>query len=425
MLLARLGHRVLLLDRATFPSDTLSTHFMHPLGSSFLQRWGLLDKVLARTPSWSSVYQTREGITIHGSQPIPAIRNHLASLNGDDGGYAVRTWCAPRRTFLDKLLLDAAGAAGAEIVEGCVVDQLRWRGNHVTGVAGRLRSGRRLEADARVVIGADGRHSFLARSLGLDRQCVRTRCTFAYYSYWTGVDEPSHLRFRGRFGVSSYPTNEGCQHIVVFGPDPWFHAFRADIDGNYRWILRYVAPELAQRVEDGGGRVERIYGTVDQIAYFHAPFGAGWAVVGDASYNVDQCTAIGMSHAFRDAELLARSLHHWLIGDDDYASALGRYWRARDDLTADHYDRVCSIAEMRPLSRDQLRLVAAVRDDQERVDAMLAVTGEVIPVADFYSPEHLAAMMATAPDHTADYPIFNELEGRQLEYTTNPFEAVS
>ena len=47
MLLARQGYRVLLVDRDTFPSDIMSTHYIHHPGIAQLKRWGLLDHVMA------------------------------------------------------------------------------------------------------------------------------------------------------------------------------------------------------------------------------------------------------------------------------------------------------------------------------------------------------------------------------------------
>src|ERR1043165_2058795 len=101
MLLARKGYRVLLLDRATFPSDTLSTHQIQIPGSIALKRWGLLDRVLATELNGAHQLHFEFGeMVLDGEYP---------SVEGIDAVYS------PRRYLLDKILFDAAGEAGAEV----------------------------------------------------------------------------------------------------------------------------------------------------------------------------------------------------------------------------------------------------------------------------------------------------------------------
>ncbi len=110
MLLARKGYRVLLLDKATFPSDTMSTHHIHPPGVAALERWGLLERLEATGCPPVETYSFDFGpLTISGS-PRP--------IDGVARGYC------PRRTVLDRLLVDAAVEAGAELREGFTVDEI-------------------------------------------------------------------------------------------------------------------------------------------------------------------------------------------------------------------------------------------------------------------------------------------------------------
>src|SRR3954447_23232780 len=105
MLLAREGHRVLVVDRATFPSDTVSTHFIHAKGVAALRRWGVLDQVVASGCPSVDRYSMDFGPIAIAATPRPA----------EDGG--VLAYC-PRRTVLDQILVDAAVSAGAEVREG-------------------------------------------------------------------------------------------------------------------------------------------------------------------------------------------------------------------------------------------------------------------------------------------------------------------
>src|SRR5437764_5091367 len=152
MLLARKGYRTLLVDRATFPSDTVSTHMIHAPGVARLLRWGLLDRVTATGCPPVDTYSFDFGpITIAGS-PRP--------IDGNALGYG------PRRTVLDKILVDAAAEAGAEVREQFIVQEIvRDDDGRVTGIRGHDAGGTSVIEQARVVVGADGRFSMVAKAV--------------------------------------------------------------------------------------------------------------------------------------------------------------------------------------------------------------------------------------------------------------------
>lgn len=150
MLLARKGYRVLLLDKARFPSDTISTHHIHQPGVARLKRWGLLGRIQAsNVPPTTEIRFDVGPFALKGTPP-PA-----------DG---VAEAYAPRRKVLDKILADAAAEAGAELREGFSVEEVTTEGGVVTGVRGRDAKGSRVTERARVVVGADGARSSRAWS---------------------------------------------------------------------------------------------------------------------------------------------------------------------------------------------------------------------------------------------------------------------
>src|SRR5438046_273760 len=132
MLLAQKGYRVLLLDRAGFPSDTLSTHYIHQPGVARLKRWGLLDKVAASAPGFASCPPTRQQVLDVG--PF-ALVGTPPPFDGVAEGYA------PRRKVLDQILVDAAVDAGAELREHFTVKELLTDGERITGIRGHAASG--------------------------------------------------------------------------------------------------------------------------------------------------------------------------------------------------------------------------------------------------------------------------------------------
>src|SRR5688572_24579834 len=146
MLLARRGFKVLLVDKATFPSDTISTHILWPHGAEILGRWGLLSSLAA-----TGVPPICRPMTFDVG-PF-ALRGTMPDANDGRGGFC------PRRTVLDSLLVNAAVEAGVDVRQGFSVDELLMTDGAVVGVRGHESGKRPIEERARVVIGADGVNS--------------------------------------------------------------------------------------------------------------------------------------------------------------------------------------------------------------------------------------------------------------------------
>ena len=213
MLLARKGCRVLVVDRATFPSDTVSTHLLHPPGVASLARWGLLERLVATG--------------------CPAIHTYAFDLgpfviSGSPGAGEFPVSYGPRRTVLDKLLVDAAAQAGAEIREGFVVEEIVSENGSVTGIRGHAEGGRPVTERARVVIGADGIHSTLARAVSPEKYNEKPQLQAGYYTYWSGL--PMNGRFeaydRNGRAWAAWPTNDDMTLVVVSWPYAEFDANR-------------------------------------------------------------------------------------------------------------------------------------------------------------------------------------------------------
>lgn len=422
LLLARKGYRVLVLDRSTFPSDVLSTHFLWPHGASYLNRWGVLDKVLETTPSHTVLTMVNDGIALTGSVPHDLVRRYFEQLHGDASGVTTR-YLSVRRRVLDSILVDAAIEAGVDFLEGANVEELIRDGDAVTGVRYRTRDGARVTERARVVVGADGRNSFVARALALPKYDQRPRCTFAYWSYYAGFDLGSgQLHRRGRLGMGVVPTNFGQNMTLVWGPSEWAGDFRRDVAGNFQRAIDFVSPEIGEIVRDQGRREERFFGTLDQAAFLRPLYGRGWVLVGDAECFKDQCTATGMTHAFRDAELAAAALDRWLSGREPAEVALAHYEsRRRSQSAAAYYDHVCTLAEMRPLRHDELQLFALLRGNQPQIDRFIATHGDIAPVSEFFDPSNLFLLNDTARESSGEHAVFADFEETYRAYQQNPF----
>ena len=380
MLLARKGYQVLVVDRIGFPSDTMSTHLIHPPGVARLKRWGLLEQVTATGCPPVGTYAFDVGpFTIEGAPGTP------------DSPVAY----GPRRTVLDKLLVDAAAAAGAEIRERFVVDEIVREGDRVTGIRGHDRAGDAVTESAPLVVGADGLHSLVAKTVGAAQYNERPPLQASYYAYWSGL--PMNGRFeaydRGTRAFAAWPTNDDLTLIVGGWPAVEFDENKRDVERHFMAALDQ-APAFAERVR-AATRVERFVGTAVPN-YFRRPFGPGWALVGDAGYNKDFITAQGISDAFRDAELCATAIDETLSKGRPFDDAMGAYQAARDQHAFPMYEFTCQFARMAPASPEMQQLLAAVHGNQEAMNGFAGVFGGTTSPAEFFAPEHVGRIFAAA-----------------------------
>ena len=378
MLLARRGRRVLLVDRTTFPSDTLSGHAIQPAGVARLAKWGLLDRLVATgVPPIERMSFDFGPVCLTGT-PVP--------IDGNSTMYV------PRRMILDTMLLEAAAEAGAEVREGFTVKGLVFDGDRVVGIRGRDRNGRTVEERASVVIGADGVHSFVARAVESAKYNVRPAASVAAYSYWGGVAvDGGELYVRPNRFLVATPTHDGLlfvgQTIALTDVD----AYRDDMENAFRASLE-MAPSLAARLA-AGTRVERFRFSRDTDGFFRTSHGPGWALVGDAGYHKDPITAQGMLDAFRDADLVAAAVDEGLEHDLD--QSLARYQCARDDAAGAMYDFTCQLAHVEaPPPPEMQQLIGALVGNQAQIDRFFGVMAGSVSVGDFFGRDNVERVLA-------------------------------
>jgi flavin-dependent dehydrogenase len=314
MLLARRGYRVRAVDRATFPSDTLSTHVFTGDSIGRIYQWGLLERVLA-TGCFQArhAYLSSRGSTVDvfpEASPFPGI--------------------APRRTVLDRLLVDAAREAGAEVSEGVTVRGLVREGERVTGVHVHDANGHDEVLQARIVIGADGRHSPVAAAVGAEKYHTVPPVQFAYYSYWRGFEhiEAMELRFEEGGFQFAFPTNDDLVCIGATGMLPIPETARHDPETFVRERIA-ADPVMGPRAKNME-RAGRMMGWSGYASYFRMPSGPGWALVGDAGCLKDPTLGQGIHDAFRDADYLSQALDDGFSGRRELSEALADYRRRRD-----------------------------------------------------------------------------------------------
>jgi flavin-dependent dehydrogenase len=378
MLLARKGYKVLVVDKATFPSDTISTHLVHPPGVAALKAWGLLDRLLATGCPGIDTYVFDFG---------------AVTISGPPGSDEAPLAYAPRRTVLDKLLVDAAAEAGAELREGFTVEGLVIEGGRVLGIRGRGKGEQDLDLCARVVVGADGHHSLVARLVGAEQYNEIPPLQVSYYTYVSGLpmDGRYEVHLRPGRGFGAWSTNDDLTVVIAGWPRSELVENRKDIEGNFLATLEIV-PEFAARFR-AATREARFVG--QSLANFmRKPFGPGWALVGDAGYTKDFVTALGISDAFRDAGLCTRALDQALSGARSFEDAMADYQSERDRRSLPFYELTAQLASLEPLPDELEQLLAATQGSQEAMNQFARVGGAVMSPADFLSEENVGRILA-------------------------------
>jgi 2-polyprenyl-6-methoxyphenol hydroxylase-like FAD-dependent oxidoreductase len=378
MLLARKGYDVLLLDRATFPSDTISTHLIHPPGVAALRRWGLLERLIATG--------------------CPAIEQYAFDMGpfviaGSPGTEESPVAYAPRRTVLDTLLVEAASEAGVEVRTAFTVDDMIIEHGSVTGIRGHHRGGTPVTERARVVVGADGLHSLVARAVAAEQYNERPPLEASYYSYWSGLPMNGAFEAYDRDDRiwAAWPTNDDLTLVIVGWPIAQFDANKTDIEGHYLRAFER-APAFHERIL-AARREERFLGAAVPN-FFRKPFGPGWALVGDAGYNKDFMTAQGITDGFRDAQLCAAALDEALSGARPFDVAMEAYQSTRDEHVLPMYEFTCQFASFTPPTPEMQQLFAAVHGHQQAMDGFARVIGGVTSPAEFFSPDNVGRILA-------------------------------
>ncbi len=279
--------------------------------------------------------------------------------------------------------------------EGFTVDEVLVEDGRVQGIRGRSQGGAAVTERARVVVGADGRNSRVAAAIDVPRYNEKPPLQAGYYTYFSG------LPTEGRFEVFSRPdrafgameTHDGLTMVVAGWPYAEFEASKKDIEGSFMRAID-TAPDFAKRIR-AGKREARFAGGATPN-FFRKPYGAGWALVGDAGYIKDPVTAQGISDAFLDAERCATALEASFSGAQTFDDAMDQYQRARDTRAMPIYELTLEFASMAPPPPHMQALLGAVSGNQSAMDDFARViAGGLSPIV-FFAPENVERILSAA-----------------------------
>jgi 2-polyprenyl-6-methoxyphenol hydroxylase-like FAD-dependent oxidoreductase len=381
MLLARKGHKVLVVDRSTFPSDVLhSTLLIHQPGVALLKQWGLLERVQATGCPPIRNWHVDFGPLVFKGSPLP---------KGE-----VKDGYAPRRFLLDKILVDAAREAGAEVREGVTLGSILPFDGQTAGITAQSASGQTFTERAKVIVGADGVNSTVAKKMNADEYQVRPALISAHYTYFSGVKLLADTEFyiRNHRAIFSWPTNHDQVLIGVNWKADEFDGMDAAKERSFFNLLEEIAPDLARRVRAGKREGEIVGGKLPRNC-FRKPFGPGWALVGDASAFYEYSTAQGITNAFRQAAELASSLDDGLAKRKAMEVCLVEFQRKRDEVELPFYDFTYQQGTFQPPPPEAFALFGAIHKSEEATRGFFSLFTQTLTPMEFFAPANMQKIM--------------------------------
>jgi flavin-dependent dehydrogenase len=312
--LARAGASVLLLDKDPLSTDQiLSTHTIHPPGLDVLDQVGVGDAVRAVAPPTH----------------IVRLRKNDAFVDIEfSGGRA--EYC-PRRARLDGLLQDVAASAGVEVLDHTRVTSLVRDGDRVVGVRAAGSAGQEHVFRANLIVGADGRHSTVARQVEAEEYLAYDAPRAMFWGYWNA---PAFWRTDPAYPFGMYVANTDGHIRVIFQTDhdqlligslpPVEQALAWRTDREVALISDLASDSTTGPLVAGSAPDGPVRGTVKERYFFRRGAGNGWTLVGDAGHHKEFVIGDGITEALLQARSLASAIQR---GTD---AALYRWWRTRD-----------------------------------------------------------------------------------------------
>jgi 2-polyprenyl-6-methoxyphenol hydroxylase-like FAD-dependent oxidoreductase len=342
-ILGKKDYRVLMLDRSTFPSDTLSTHFFRAPALRAFDQIGVCGEVQSVAPQLRVNHNVIDGIEF----PEPVDRP-------DDFPF----YMCVRRIVLDDILIRRTKQiSNIELREGIKVTGLIWNDDVVTGVKWE-KLDEKGEFTAKVIVGADGVNSFMAKEVNAQAEYQEPVNRAMYYAYYKGIERKegpaAEFHYQGNTLVYCFPCDSDLTLIAASIPIAQFTSFKRNAEEEFNGVVNSMSA-LTERFSKAD-REGPIRGSGSIPGYLRIPYGDGWALVGDAGMVMDPWSGQGIDQATTHSVLLADSLDNYFSGKNDWKSAMSAYHAARNEFSLKTYQRTCKFSvDFRPMTNEALK----------------------------------------------------------------------
>ena len=396
--------KVLLLERATFPSDTLSTHVIY--GDSF----GIWERIGA-WPAIERLGSQKLGGISWIRDGLPDIRGRFWTVRGHDYSLCIR------RVLLDDVLFsNAAETPEVTAIQGARVTDLLRDGQRVTGVRFETHDAagvpKESTASARLVVGCDGRRSLVAKAVGARQYVTESPINFAFYTYVEGVDpgpdpEPMFEIWESE-SIGGTPMlaecDAGISMVIVYLPQQHFEAFRIGKDENF-WKAMDSDRRLGPRLR-AGTQTTPIRGAGDFVNFIREPAGEGWVLVGDAGQFKDPIFGQGIGDAVRSAESLADCLLEAESEGSDWGFALARFRVTRDLDLVPNFQWMIQRKPVDLTEGEFESVMASLGNDPQQAERFINVFSHAVSGSEFFGRVNASDLLGREPA---------SFDGRQLQ----------
>lgn len=378
-LLANKGYKVLLVDKAKFPSDSLSTHFIWQKGVYYLKKWNLYEKIIdSNCPSLKKMVSDYKDFPLVGC-PLP-YQDNFEMLG-------------PRRIVLDKILLDAALDAGVTFLDEFSIRELLFDGGQVVGVQGYDKDDKLHDIKGKIIIGADGRNTLVAQKVNAKKYKEVPGKTFTYFTYFSNMPlEAIEFYHYDNYVIYTFPTNDDRSLLGIFGKIENVQNFKKNYSDHFFKTLKTI-PNIEARLLKAK-QEEKIYGCIDLPNFFRKSYGPGWALVGDAGYCKDPGLGQGITDCFRDAELLSEAIDIGFHQENNMLKSLSNYEKKRDEIVEEIYEFTLQSASITPTGKI-LQLRNSIKNNAEYINRFLGLTAGTQSSREFFSKDHLKVILET------------------------------
>lgn len=366
--LSKAGYEVLLVDRSSFPSDILSTHNFFNNSVAMLREMGVLEQLLQTgTPVYKRAFVQMDDVVIDGIYP---------EVDGETNCLCIR------RKYLDRILFDHASAQNkVTAMEGFRVTDVLMHNDTVTGIVGLSRDGKRAEFTARLVVGADGRHSTLRDLVKSERKMAVPTDFASYVGYFSNYRQEGErcvefYKMKDNLAII-FPTSDDLFVVGIMFPlekKEWIEKFKSNPEVGFRELvdIGFSDTTFPERLQESF-LVEPIKGLLGYDNDLFQGMGKGWGLVGDAISFKDPAVGQGMHDAIYGARLLTSILSETSDWESNWELMAEKYQTAMESKMMSRYHMACQITKNIPSTVEQSAANRIIASNPDATRAFLGI----------------------------------------------------